>query len=74
MTDPNPADVDDLAARGDVEGLLVVLERCCDDEDWVALRRLRDRCRDAVVSGRQLWPVAAHAEYRIALEIGRAHV
>ena len=72
MTDPHPTDLEDLASRGDVEGLLVLLEERCDLDDWETLRRLRDRCRDAVASGRQLWPVAAHAEYRIALEAGPA--
>ena len=29
---------------------------------------MRDLCRVAQTSGRQLWPAAAHAEYRLALE------
>src|SRR5262249_59833932 len=35
---------------------------------WDRLVELRDRCEQAVARGRQLWPVAAHAEYRLALE------
>jgi hypothetical protein len=30
--------------------------------------QLRDQCRRALQRGRQLWPVAANAEYRLALE------
>ena len=35
--------------------------------DWAGLRAARDRCRAAVTTGRQLWPVATLAEYRLAL-------
>ena len=35
--------------------------------DWAGLRVARDRCRAAVATGRQLWPAATLAEYRLAL-------
>ena len=35
--------------------------------DWAGLRAARDRCRAAVATGRQLWPAATLAEYRLAL-------
>ena len=38
-----------------------------DAEDWDGLVDLRDRCRAALERGRQLWPVASLAEYRLAL-------
>ena len=44
------------------------VDRLCDAADWVGLGDLRDRCRRALERGRQLWPAAAHAEYRLALE------
>ena len=47
------------------------LVRLVDDRtaarDWAGLRAARDRCRAAVATGRQLWPVATLAEYRLAL-------
>jgi hypothetical protein len=50
-----------------------LVETLCDGQDWPELRRLRDRCRAATDTGRQLWPVAAHAEYRLALQADGAH-
>src|SRR5947207_15854557 len=36
--------------------------------DWNGLVALRDRARSAHERGKQQWPAAAHAEYRLALE------
>jgi len=36
--------------------------------DWNGLVALRDRARSAHERGKQHWPAAAHAEYRLALE------
>lgn len=65
--------LDDLVDRADTDGLLRHVETLCDDADWPELRRLRDRCRGATDTGRQLWAVAAHAEYRLALQGDPAH-
>lgn len=65
--------LDELIDRADLDGLLRHLEDLCDLEDWDELRRLRDRCRQATASGRQLWPAASYAEYRIALQADAAH-
>ncbi len=55
--------------RGDVDELLGVVDRLCGAADWPGLAALAERCRRAhEQSGRQLWPVAAHGEYRLALE------
>lgn len=55
--------------RGDLDELVRVIDGCCAARDWDALAELRDRCRAAHQrTGRQLWPAAAHAEYRLALE------
>ena len=56
-------------AAGDLDELLRLVDRLCDDADWDALLDLRDRCRRAFhETGRQLWPAASHAEYRLALQ------
>ena len=54
--------------RGDVDDLIRLVDALCADRAWDRLVELRDRCEQAVARGRQLWPVAAHAEYRLALE------
>jgi resuscitation-promoting factor RpfA len=59
--------LDDLIHRADLDGLVRLVDRCSDAGDWARLRRLRDRARHAVGTGRQLWPAATLAEYRLAL-------
>lgn len=54
--------------RGDVDDLVRLVDGLSASREWDRLVVLRDRCEQAVVRGRQLWPVAAHAEYRLALE------
>ncbi len=54
--------------RGDVDDLVRLVDALCASREWDRLLELRDRCEQAVARGRQLWPVAAHAEYRLALE------
>jgi hypothetical protein len=54
--------------RGDVDELVRLVDALCETREWDRLLELRDRCEQAVARGRQLWPVAAHAEYRLALE------
>ena len=44
------------------------MDALCGAREWSALLALRDLCRAAQAIGRQLWPAAAHAEYRLALE------
>ena len=54
---------------GDLDELVRLVDRLCAARDWDGLAELRDRCHRAhELSGRQLWPAAAHAEYRLALE------
>jgi hypothetical protein len=63
--------VSELAAiveAGDLDELTRLVDRLCAARDWDALLDLRDRCRRALERGRQLWPAASHAEYRLALE------
>jgi hypothetical protein len=60
-------DLDPLVDRADLDSLVRLVGERCDGTDWAGLRRLRDRCRQAVATGRQLWPAATLAEYRLAL-------
>jgi hypothetical protein len=57
-----------LVELGDLDELTRQVDRLCRGEDWDGLVDLRDRCRAALERGKQLWPVASHAEYRLALE------
>lgn len=66
----DPADdpvLDLLVARADLDSLVRLADERSGGGDWAGLRRLRDRCRQAVATGRQLWPAATLAEYRLAL-------
>jgi hypothetical protein len=63
VTDP----LDGLVATADLDGLLRAAVDLSDAGDWEGLWRLRQRCRAAVETGRQLWPAAAHADHRLAL-------
>jgi hypothetical protein len=52
----------------DLDGLVRMVDDRCSDGDWEGLLRLRDRCAAATrETGRQLWPAATLAEYRLAL-------
>ncbi len=70
---PGPLTTADLVDMGDLDALLIRIDHLCADRDWAGVVDLRDRCRRAIERGRQLWPAASHAEYRLALEApGRA--
>ena len=60
-------DLDELVHRADLDGLVRLIDARCASRDWEGLLRLRDRTRSAVLTGRQLWPAATLAEYRLAL-------
>ena len=60
-------DVSDLVQRADLDGLVRMVDSMCAGKQWDALADLRDRAREAVLTGRQLWPAATLAEYRLAL-------
>lgn len=59
--------LDELIHRADLDGLVRLVDDRTASRDWAGLRRARDRARDAVTTGRQVWPVATLAEYRLAL-------
>jgi hypothetical protein len=53
---------------GDLDDLVRWVDRLVDARDWDGLVRLRDLSRAALARGRQLWPAASLAEYRLALD------
>lgn len=70
MTEPGAVHDDDLDAlihRADLDGLVRMIDDRCSSRDWPGLVRVRDRSRHAVQTGRQVWPAATLAEYRLAL-------
>ena len=54
--------------RGNPDELLVIVDRLCKDRAWDGLLDLKRRCIDALDRGKQLWPIAEHIDYRLALE------
>jgi hypothetical protein len=60
-------EIEDLVHRADLDGLVRLIDKFCGDADWAGLFELRNRSRTAVTTGRQLWPAATLAEYRLAL-------
>lgn len=68
LAGPEPdGDLDALIHRADLDALVRLVDDRTASRDWAGLRRARDRARQALDSGRQLWPVATLAEYRLAL-------
>ena len=61
-------DNEQLVDIGDLDELVRQVDRLADARDWTGLVDLRDRCRRALERGRQLWPAASLAEYRLALD------
>ncbi|MEO5724504.1 MAG: DUF6183 family protein [Ilumatobacteraceae bacterium] len=66
-TPPADTDLGELIHRADLDGLVRLIDAHCSTAQWAALLELRDRTRSAVTTGRQLWPAATLAEYRLAL-------
>lgn len=54
--------------RGDPDELLRVVDGLCEAREWDRLVELKQRCLHAVERGKQLWGVAEHVDYRLALE------
>ena len=60
--------LDQLIDRAAIDDLVRAVDDLAAAPDWDRLVLLRDRCRSATATGRQRWPIASLAEYRIALE------
>ncbi|PIE34445.1 MAG: hypothetical protein CSA55_00820 [Ilumatobacter coccineus] len=66
--DVSDDELDLLIHRVDLDGLIRLIDARTTIRDWEGLIRVRQRCRTAArETGRQLWPAATLAEYRIAL-------
>lgn len=60
--------LDRLIQAVDLDALVRMVDDRCSDRDWAGVMSVRDRCRAATrETGRQLWPAATLAEYRLAL-------
>lgn len=58
----------DLVEAAQPNELLRRVDALCEARSWDGLVDLAWRCREAVERGKQLWPIAEHVEYRLALE------
>ena len=67
MADSLRDTLDGLVHRADLDALVRHVDDTCSAREWDHLVRIRDRARAAVDSGRQLWPIATLANYRMAL-------
>jgi hypothetical protein len=65
--------VEALIEAQDLNGLLRLVDSMCARREWDALLNLADRCEEAVERGKQLWPIASHIDYRLALEAPGAY-
>ncbi len=61
-------DLQRLVDASDDAALLRAVDGLASSRQWDALADLARRCRDAVELGKQLWGVATHIDYRLALE------
>jgi hypothetical protein len=55
-------------SEAELDELIREIDGLCAQRDWDGLVALRDRCRAALARGKQLWPAASYAEYRLALD------
>ena len=60
-------EIDELIHRADLDGLVRLIDSFGASRQWDRLLAIRDRSKAALQTGRQLWPAATLAEYRLAL-------
>ena len=60
--------VKELIEAQDMNALLRVIDGMASARTWDDLLDLADLCEHAVERGKQMWPIAAHIDYRLALE------
>ena len=58
----------DLINGEDLNGLLRAVDGLCAAGAWDELVDLAEECEQALERGKQLWPIANHIDYRLALE------
>jgi hypothetical protein len=61
------SDLDALVDRADLDEIIRRIDDMCSTRAWVKLASLRDKAAAAVRTGRQTWPCATLANYRLAL-------
>lgn len=59
--------LEQLIQRADLDALVRYVDDTCAARDWDHLVDIRNDARAAVNTGRQLWPIATLANYRLAL-------
>lgn len=59
--------LEELIHRADLDALVRHVDNTCSQRDWDHLIQIRNQSRAAVNTGRQLWPIATLANYRLAL-------
>jgi len=63
-----PGSLQELIDAQDLNGLLRAVDGLCGAREWDELVDLAERCEDAIERGKQLWPIAEHIDFRLALE------
>lgn len=63
-----PENLQELIEAQDFNGLLLAVSGMCSARRWDDLVDLADRCEHAIERGKQVWPIAEHVDYRLALE------
>lgn len=63
----------DAIEYSDTDELIRVIDGICESGDWDRLIELRERCREAVTRGKQVWGVEELIRYRVALEAPPEH-
>jgi len=59
--------LDTLVDRADLDEIIREIDALCANREWILLASLRNKCAAAVKTGRQVWPAATLANYRLAL-------
>jgi hypothetical protein len=59
---------DALIEAQDFNALLRAVDAACERHAWDELVDLIESCEQATERGKQMWPIAAHIDYRLALE------
>lgn len=61
-------DLQELLEAAEPNPLLRAVDGLCASRAWDDLVTMAERCHQATERGKQLWPIAEHIEYRLALE------
>jgi hypothetical protein len=64
----SPAELLELVEAGEPNPLLRKIDALCALRAWDDLVAMAAQCREATERGKQLWPIAEHVDYRLALE------